>query len=70
MTPSERRNHAIINGSRRKRIAKGSGTTVEEVNRMLKQFIEMRKVFKAIGGMTGGGRKGRQRLLGMLKGRR
>lgn len=70
MTPAERRNHAIINGSRRKRIAKGSGTTVEEVNRMLKQFIEMRKVFKAIGGMTGGGRKGRQRLLGMLKGRR
>jgi signal recognition particle subunit SRP54 len=70
MTPSERRNHAIINGSRRKRIAKGSGTTVEEVNRMLKQFIEMRKVFKAIGGMAGGGRKGRQRLLGMLKGRR
>ena len=70
MTPGERRNHAIINGSRRKRIARGSGTTVEEVNRMLKQFLEMRKVFKAIGGMTGGGRKGRQRLLGMLKGRR
>jgi signal recognition particle subunit SRP54 len=70
MTPAERRNHAIINGSRRKRIARGSGTTVEEVNRMLKQFLEMRKVFKAIGGMTGGGRKGRQRLLGMLKGRR
>ena len=70
MTPAERRNHAIINGSRRKRIARGSGTTVEEINRMLKQFMEMRKVFKAIGGMTGGGRKGRQRLLGMLKGRR
>jgi signal recognition particle subunit SRP54 len=70
MTPAERRNHAIINGSRRKRIARGSGTTVEEINRMLKQFVEMRKVFKAIGGMTGGGRKGRQRLLGMLKGRR
>jgi signal recognition particle subunit SRP54 len=50
MTPAERRNHAIINGSRRKRIARGSGTTVEEVNRMLKQFLEMRKVFKAIGG--------------------
>ena len=70
MTPAERRNHAIINGSRRKRIARGSGTTVEEINRMLKQFMEMRRVFKAIGGMTGGGRKGRQRLLGMLKGRR
>jgi signal recognition particle subunit SRP54 len=70
MTPAERRNHAIINGSRRKRIARGSGTSVEEINRMLKQFMEMRRVFKAIGGMAGGGRKGRQRLLGMLKGRR
>jgi signal recognition particle subunit SRP54 len=69
MTPPERRNHAIINGSRRKRIARGSGTTVEEVNRMLKQFMEMRRVFKAVGGMAGGGRKGRQRLMGMLKGR-
>ncbi len=69
MTPPERRNHAIINGSRRKRIARGSGTTVEEVNRMLKQFLEMRRVFKAVGGMAGGGRKGRQRLMGMLKGR-
>jgi signal recognition particle subunit SRP54 len=52
MTPDERRNDRIINGSRRKRIAKGSGTTVEEVNRLLKQFIEMRKV---LGMMTGGG---------------
>src|SRR6478609_10091421 len=44
MTAEERRNDRIINGSRRKRIAKGSGTTVEEVNRLLKQFTEMRKV--------------------------
>jgi signal recognition particle subunit SRP54 len=44
MTSEERRNDRIINGSRRKRIAKGSGTTVEEVNRLLKQFTEMRKV--------------------------
>src|SRR6476620_2469519 len=44
MTPEERRHDKIINGSRRKRIAKGSGTTVEEVNRLLKQFTEMRKV--------------------------
>ena len=43
MTTAERRNHAIINGSRRKRIAKGSGTSVEEVNRVLKQFVEMRQ---------------------------
>jgi len=52
MTPDERRNDKIINGSRRKRIAKGSGTTVEEVNRLLKQFTEMRKVLAM---MTGGG---------------
>src|SRR5882762_8083041 len=52
MTPDERRNDRIINGSRRKRIAKGSGTTVEEVNRLLKQFTEMRKVLSM---MTGGG---------------
>jgi signal recognition particle subunit SRP54 len=52
MTAEERRNDKIINGSRRKRIAKGSGTTVEEVNRLLKQFTEMRKVLAM---MTGGG---------------
>lgn len=69
MTAGERRNHAILNGSRRKRIARGSGTNVEDVNRVLKQFVEMRKMLKAMTGMTGG-RKGRQRLMGMLKGMR
>jgi len=70
MTKAERRNHSLINGSRRKRIARGSGTSVEEVNRVLKQFVEMRKMLKAMSGM-GGGRKGRQRLMGMLgRGRR
>ncbi len=49
MTPSERRDHTIINGSRRKRIAKGSGTSVEDVNRLLKQFTEMRRVLQMIG---------------------
>ena len=49
MTPKERRNDQIINGSRRKRIAAGSGTSVEDVNRLLKQFIEMRRVLKMIG---------------------
>ena len=55
MTPDERRNGRIINGSRRKRIAKGSGTTVEEVNRLLKQFTEMRKVLQMMsqGGLPG-----------------
>jgi len=71
MTMRERRNHALINGSRRKRIARGSGTTVEEVNRLLKQFIEMRKMLKMMGGAAGGGRKGKQRLMSMLgRGRR
>jgi len=69
MTPDERRNHALINGSRRKRIAKGSGTSVEEVNRVLKQFVEMRKMLKTMGGLAGGGLKNQRRLMGMLKGR-
>lgn len=68
MTPGERRNHAVINGSRRKRIARGSGTKVEDVNRVLKQFVEMRKMLKAMGSMTSG-RGGRQRLMQMLRGR-
>ena len=49
MTPGERRNEKIINGSRRRRIAAGSGTSVEEVNRLLKQFGEMKKVLQMIG---------------------
>ncbi|HVC20672.1 MAG TPA: signal recognition particle protein [Vicinamibacterales bacterium] len=66
MTPQERRHQHILNGSRRKRIARGSGTSVEEVNRLLKQFVQMRKMLKSIGGM-GGGKKGRRRALGMLQ---
>jgi signal recognition particle subunit SRP54 len=65
MTPGERRDHALINGSRRKRIASGSGTTVEDVNRLLKQFMEMRKMLKMVGGMAGG-KKARQRLMDMM----
>jgi signal recognition particle subunit SRP54 len=57
MTPHERNNHQVINGSRRKRIARGSGTSVEEVNRLLKQFVQMKKMLKAIGGMAGLGKK-------------
>ena len=67
MTDAERRNHQLINGSRRKRIAKGSGTTVEEVNRLLKQFIEMRKMLKSLGMSGGGGKKKRRGALGMLR---
>lgn len=53
MTPKERENPDIINGSRRNRIAKGSGTTVTEVNQLLKQFNEMRKMMKTMNKMGG-----------------
>ena len=54
MTPKERANHMIINGSRRRRIARGSGTSVQEVNQLLKQYAEARKMMKSLsGGMTG-----------------
>jgi signal recognition particle subunit SRP54 len=53
MTPEERRYAEIIDGSRRKRIARGSGTAVEEVNRLLKQFVEMQRMLKMVGQMTG-----------------
>lgn len=46
MTPEERRNHMIINGSRRRRIARGSGTSVQEVNQLLKQYAQLRKMMK------------------------
>ena len=48
MTPAERTNPAIINGSRRKRIALGSGTTIQDVNRLIKQFDDTRKMMKMV----------------------
>jgi signal recognition particle subunit SRP54 len=48
MTPQERHNHEIINGKRRKRIAKGSGTSVQQVNQVLKQYFQMRKMMKSM----------------------
>ena len=73
MTPEERRKQHIINGSRRKRIAKGSGTTVEEVNRLLKQFVQMQKVLKSLGGIAGlaggGDKQARRRAMQMLRNR-
>jgi signal recognition particle subunit SRP54 len=73
MTAEERRKQHIINGSRRKRIAKGSGTTVEEVNRLLKQFVQMQKMLKSLGGMAGltggGGKAARRRAMQMLRNR-
>jgi signal recognition particle subunit SRP54 len=61
MTPDERRNNHIIDGSRRKRIAKGSGTSVEEVNRLLRQFTEMKKMMEKVSKMGIGG------MMNMLK---
>jgi len=60
MTPEERRNPTIINGERRARIARGSGTTVQDVNRLLKQYAQLRKMMRDLRGM--GGRLGRKQL--------
>lgn len=63
MTPDERHNPGLLNSSRRQRIAKGSGTTVQEVNRLIKQFDQTRKMMKLV---TGGGMKGMMgRMAGM-----
>jgi signal recognition particle subunit SRP54 len=66
MTPKERTDHLIINGSRRARIAKGSGTQVQDVNRLLKQFTEMRKMMKSMSG----GKMGKMGNLGKMLGGR
>jgi signal recognition particle subunit SRP54 len=65
MTLSERQNPDIINGSRRKRIATGAGRTVQDVNNLLKQFTDMRKMMKMM--QSGGGRRG---MMDMMKGMR
>ena len=49
MTPEERANPSIINGSRRRRIARGSGTTIQAVNQLIKQFGQMQKMVKRLG---------------------
>jgi len=53
MNKKERRDHSIINGSRRRRIATGSGTTVADVNRVIKQYIEIKKMLKMFKGKKG-----------------
>ena len=63
MTTEERRKHAILNGSRRRRIAAGSGTSVQQVNRLIKQFMEMRKMMKKLNKL---GPKGMLRQLGQM----
>src|SRR5262249_23019668 len=72
MPREERRKQHIIRGSRRKRIARGSGTSVEDVNRLLKQFVQMQKMLKQLGGMaglSGGGKKARRQAMQMLRDR-
>ncbi len=66
MTPKERSNPKIINGKRRKRIAAGSGTSVQQVNKLIKQFAEMKKMMKR---MTAKGGKGMPDISQMLGGR-
>ena len=65
MTARERANHEIISGQRRKRIARGSGTSVQDVNNLLRQYAQMRKMFKGIG--SGGG-KMQRRLMSQMGG--
>ena len=65
MTPKERRSHQVINGQRRKRIAKGSGTSVQEVNNLLKQFVQMKKMLKQMGGLMQGPGKGIKGMKGI-----
>jgi signal recognition particle subunit SRP54 len=65
MTPLERHDPSVVNGSRRKRIARGSGTAVEDVNRLLKQFAQARKLMKQFGGA--GAAKMMKRLAGRVR---
>jgi signal recognition particle subunit SRP54 len=64
MTPRERDNHMIINGSRRRRIAKGSGTSVQEVNQLLKQYAQAKKMMKTFSGGFMGKKLGKMKLPG------
>jgi len=66
MTNEERRDHNVIDGKRRKRIAKGSGTTVQDVNQVLKQYLQMRTMMKQYGALAARSRmKGLGKLAGM-----
>ena len=69
MTPGERHTPAIINGERRSRIARGSGTSVQDVNRLLKQYAQLRKMMKDMKGMSGRpGRKDLRRAMPFFRG--
>jgi len=64
MTPEERRNPAIIGGSRRLRIAKGSGTTTQQVNSLLKEFDQAKRMMRTMMGGRGG-KGGKMKMPGM-----
>jgi len=67
MTQKERRDHTLINGSRKKRIAKGSGTTVQEINRLIKQFLSAKNMMKSlVGGKGKPGKVGKLKRRGKL----
>jgi signal recognition particle subunit SRP54 len=68
MTPYERANHMVINGSRRRRIAKGSGTSVQEINQLLKQYAQARKMMKSFSGGFLGKKLGKMKLPPFLGG--
>ena len=68
MTKKERNNHEIISGSRRRRIADGSGTSVQEVNALLKQYAQMRKLFKGMGKGGGAMQRRAMSMMGGMKG--
>ena len=65
MTPEERRKPSVIDMNRKKRIAKGSGTSIQEVNQLMKQFDQMSKMMKM---MQGGGGKKMMQMMGAMKG--
>jgi signal recognition particle subunit SRP54 len=65
MTPAERKNPGVMNGSRRARVARGSGRPVNEVNRLLEQFREMQKMMKKAATAPSGGGKFRPNMFGM-----
>ncbi len=66
MTPTEREDPKVINGSRRRRIAAGSGSDIQEVNRLIKQFEETRKMMQM---MTKGGGKNMMKMMQRMKAR-
>jgi signal recognition particle subunit SRP54 len=66
MTPRERANHMLVNGSRRRRIARGSGTSVQDINNLLKQYSQMRKMMKSFSGGFLGKKLGKLNLPDIL----